>query len=90
MSQSNVSGGSFLKIFRSPVQFRSNNVKHEEESVAGVTSQLPNTGDLIAMLARQAQENVIAQGLLSLNTEGLQAQQQPYALQIALSHLSAH
>uniref|UniRef100_A0A8R1TJC0 C2H2-type domain-containing protein n=1 Tax=Onchocerca volvulus TaxID=6282 RepID=A0A8R1TJC0_ONCVO len=56
---------------------RSDSVKIDEEALASVASQLPNTGDLFAMIARQAQENAIAQELLSsLKAEGIQAQQQ--------------
>ncbi|KAM3719304.1 Zinc finger protein [Dirofilaria immitis] len=49
----------------------------DEEALASVASQLPNTGDLFALIARQAQENAIAQELLSsLKAEEIQAQQQ--------------
>uniref|UniRef100_A0A915PIQ1 C2H2-type domain-containing protein n=1 Tax=Setaria digitata TaxID=48799 RepID=A0A915PIQ1_9BILA len=56
---------------------RSESVRVDEEALANVASQLPNTGDLFAMIARQAQENAIAQELLSsLKAEGIQVQQQ--------------
>ncbi|CAG9530652.1 unnamed protein product [Cercopithifilaria johnstoni] len=56
---------------------RSESVRIDEETLANVASQLPNTGDLFAMIARQAQENAIAQELLSsFKVEGIQAQQQ--------------
>uniref|UniRef100_A0A0R3S5G7 C2H2-type domain-containing protein n=1 Tax=Elaeophora elaphi TaxID=1147741 RepID=A0A0R3S5G7_9BILA len=56
---------------------RSESVRIDEEALASVASQLPNTGDLFAMIARQAQENAIAQELLSsFKADGIQAQQQ--------------
>lgn len=57
--------------------YRSESVRIDEETLVSVASQLPNTGDLFAMIARQAQENAIAQELLSsFKAEGIQAQQQ--------------
>uniref|UniRef100_A0A1I7VX27 C2H2-type domain-containing protein n=1 Tax=Loa loa TaxID=7209 RepID=A0A1I7VX27_LOALO len=56
---------------------RSESVRTDEEALASVASQLPNTGDLFAMIARQAQENAIAQELLSsFKADGIQVQQQ--------------
>uniref|UniRef100_A0AAF5PXY9 C2H2-type domain-containing protein n=1 Tax=Wuchereria bancrofti TaxID=6293 RepID=A0AAF5PXY9_WUCBA len=56
---------------------RSESVRIDEEALASVASQLPNTGDLFAMIARQAQENAIAQELLSsFKGDGMQVQQQ--------------
>ncbi|KAK6104089.1 C2H2 type zinc-finger (2 copies) family protein [Brugia pahangi] len=56
---------------------RSESVRIDEEALASVASQLPNTGDLFAMIARQAQENAIAQELLSsFKGDGIHAQQQ--------------
>lgn len=74
----------YIHTFVSSVSFftsfiadcRSESVRIDEETLASVASQLPNTGDLFAMIARQAQENAIAQELLSsLKTEGIQPQQ---------------
>lgn len=59
------------------VIYRPESVRIDEETFANVANQLPNTGDLFAMIARQAQENAIAQELLSsMKTEGIQVQQQ--------------
>ncbi|VDK87856.1 unnamed protein product [Litomosoides sigmodontis] len=56
---------------------RPESVRIDEETFANAANQLPNTGDLFAMIARQAQENAIAQELLSsLKAEGIQVQQQ--------------
>ncbi|VDN06245.1 unnamed protein product [Thelazia callipaeda] len=62
---------------------RSENIRIDEES--NIANQLPNTDDLFAMIARQAQENAVTRELLSsLKQEGIQPslQEQSYSCEM--------